>query len=203
MALGHDIAVTEMLMHLNGHIHNKPFSFLDIGCGNGWVSRRVKSNPMCFSSLGIDGATQMIKKARLIEESEKTGATFTHADLLEHQLKDKVDVAFSMEVLYYLTEEDLKNFLSKLSSQWVVSGGLLCLGLDHYFENTPSHGWAELNNTHMLLWSEAQWRSALEAAGFQIISLWRAAPGREEIPEGTLAIIARNYHQDKDDGITQ
>ncbi|MEJ2260608.1 MAG: methyltransferase type 11, partial [Nitrosopumilaceae archaeon] len=32
----------------------KPFSFLDVGCGNGWVVRKIASHPNCTKSIGID-----------------------------------------------------------------------------------------------------------------------------------------------------
>ena len=39
------------------------FSFIDIGCGNGWVVQKMNSNMNCIKSVGIDGAENMIKKA--------------------------------------------------------------------------------------------------------------------------------------------
>ena len=41
----------------------KNFSFLDLGCGNGWVVRDVAQNKLCDRSVGIDGAKQMIVNA--------------------------------------------------------------------------------------------------------------------------------------------
>ena len=39
------------------------FSFLDLGCGNGWVVRDIAKNTLCNKAVGIDGAEQMIKAA--------------------------------------------------------------------------------------------------------------------------------------------
>ena len=41
----------------------KNFSFLDLGCGNGWVVRDVAKNKLCDRAVGIDGAEQMIANA--------------------------------------------------------------------------------------------------------------------------------------------
>ena len=42
------------------------FSFLDLGCGNGWVVRKVQEHNLCNKAVGIDGAYQMIKNARKV-----------------------------------------------------------------------------------------------------------------------------------------
>ena len=39
------------------------FSFLDLGCGNGWVVRQIAKHNLCNKAVGIDGAEQMIKAA--------------------------------------------------------------------------------------------------------------------------------------------
>ena len=32
----------------------KPFTFLDVGCGNGWVVRKIRLLENCKKSIGID-----------------------------------------------------------------------------------------------------------------------------------------------------
>jgi len=86
----------------------------------------------------------------------------------------------------------LPDLLAAVSRDWVVPGGLFVFGIDHFLENAACHGWAKLNNTPMLLWGEERWRLAVEAAGFEVLQAWRAAPGRPDMKEGTMAIIARN-----------
>ena len=44
-----------------------PFSFIDAGCGNGWVVRKVSKFSNCTQAIGIDGSEKMILKARKIE----------------------------------------------------------------------------------------------------------------------------------------
>ena len=52
MAMGHQQAVDHMLeLALN---NRKSFSFIDAGCGNGWVVRQVAKLPQCVSAVGID-----------------------------------------------------------------------------------------------------------------------------------------------------
>ena len=195
MAAGHNEAVTEMLKELEPHLPaSSPYRVLDLGCGNGWVARRMISKDLCIYSIGVDGAAEMIKKAKAMEEKEGTGAEFTMANIIDFSPERPCDVVFSMEVLYYLREDEVKSLLRRLNteSEILSEGGLFVLGLDHFEENEDCHGWADLNNTRMLLWSEHKWKSELEAAGFDIVKAWRAAPGRPDIKSGTLAFICRS-----------
>ena len=66
MEKGHALAVEDMISFaIQERVGCKrSFSFLDLGCGNGWVVRRVENDPLCVRSVGIDGAKQMIEKAR-------------------------------------------------------------------------------------------------------------------------------------------
>jgi len=43
----------------------KKFSFIDSGCGNGWVVEYVKKMKNCIFSADVDGSHSMIKKAKL------------------------------------------------------------------------------------------------------------------------------------------
>ena len=43
------------------------FSFLDVGCGNGYVVRKISELKQCVISVGMDGAEGMIKKAKKMD----------------------------------------------------------------------------------------------------------------------------------------
>ena len=62
MAKHHAFAVNDMLEYALGERANigKNFSFLDLGCGNGWVVGSVAEYKLCERSVGIDGAKKMI-----------------------------------------------------------------------------------------------------------------------------------------------
>ena len=47
------------------------FSFLDVGCGNGWVVRAMAEHAKCAHSLGIDVSAGMIKTAKSKSISKK------------------------------------------------------------------------------------------------------------------------------------
>ena len=55
----HSTAVDAMLETLTSS-RSSSFSFVDAGCGNGWVVRKMSSNPKCTRSFGIDGAEALV-----------------------------------------------------------------------------------------------------------------------------------------------
>ena len=61
----HAIPVDEMISFILKERFDigKNFSFLDLGCGNGWVVHKVSNNTLCYRAVGIDGAKQMIANA--------------------------------------------------------------------------------------------------------------------------------------------
>ena len=63
MEKGHSASVDEMLeFSLNERAQiNRKFKFLDLGCGNGWVVRKVAQDTRCRFAAGVDGAKKMIK----------------------------------------------------------------------------------------------------------------------------------------------
>ena len=85
-----------------------PFSFIDAGCGNGWVVRKVSKISNCTQAVGIDGSEKMILKARKIDPK----LNYYCADLMSWAPKKKVDLVHSMEVFYYL--EDPKKLIDNM-----------------------------------------------------------------------------------------
>ena len=51
MEEGHGVTVGKFLGSIS---FDKPFSFLDIGCGNGWVVRKIAQLSKCKKAVGID-----------------------------------------------------------------------------------------------------------------------------------------------------
>ena len=61
----HASAVSKMIEHST--LTLKKFSFIDAGCGNGWLVRHMSKDPRCSKSIGIDGSKRMIKKAKKLD----------------------------------------------------------------------------------------------------------------------------------------
>ena len=179
MELGHSKAVEMMLEDLLSK-QKTPFDLIDAGCGNGWVIRKIKKNQLNKVAIGVDGASNMIKKA--IEQDPK--GIYYLADLLKWSPRKKVDFVHSMEVLYYFKEP--KSLLSHIINTWLKPGGKFISGLDYYKENIDSHSWPISLNTEMTLLSMEKWGALLKNCGFKNIKIYQTNVSQTFI--GTLVI---------------
>ena len=181
MERGHSASVEVMLKELlEGW--NRPFRVMDIGCGNGWVVRRLSAHALCSHASGVDGAPSMIAKARTIDPD----GDYIEAMLPEWTPGAPYDLVHTMECLYYL--EDPLGFLQTLHDEWMLPGGRLVIGVDHYTENPASHDWGPSLNVHMALLSMDDWTSGLKEAGFTDITAMQV--GAKEDWAGTLVLTA-------------
>ena len=185
MEKGHADAVTEMLDFALKERHriNNNFTFLDLGCGNGWVVRKVIENPLCINASGIDGAPQMIANA--IKRGD--GEEYILANIDEHEPTQKYDLIHSMEVLYYL--ENPVAILKKVANSWLNEGGRLIVGIDLYHENSDSHSWEDKVGTRMLMFKETEWVNFFRQAGFNDVTSWRANQSKDWA--GTLVLTGK------------
>ena len=117
MEIGHSKSVAHMLKIIFSQKEKSLMNYnvLDLGCGNGWVVRKLKEHSLCKEAHGIDGAKQMIKKA---QAKDSDGTYFNH-DILTWDNKTKYDIVFSMEVLYYFENPQL--ILNKIYNQILLS----------------------------------------------------------------------------------
>ena len=181
MERGHSASVEVMLKELlEGW--NRPFRAMDIGCGNGWVVRRLSAHALCSHASGVDGAPSMIAKARTIDPD----GDYIEAMLPEWTPGAPYDLVHTMERLYYL--DDPLGFLQTLHDEWMLPGGRLVIGVDHYTENPASHDWGPSLNVHMALLSMDDWTSGLKEAGFTDITAMQV--GAKEDWAGTLVLTA-------------
>ena len=179
MEKAHADAVSEMLTHLMSGV-GKPFTFIDAGCGNGWVVRKMIEYPLCEKAIGVDGAVDMILKANAIDA---VGNYFC-SDLLEWIPEEKVDFIHSMEVMYYF--ENPGELINHMKLNWLKPGGKMIMGVDFYQEHERSHSWPQDLETHMTLLSEKNWIALFKEYGFSHIENFRANV-QDDFP-GTLVI---------------
>jgi trans-aconitate methyltransferase len=181
MERGHAASVDAMLgLLLNDW--DQPFTALDLGCGNGWVVRRMAQHPQCTRAIGVDGAPSMIQKARSVDPSGE----YIEAMLPEWIPDEPVNLIHTMEVLYYL--QDPLSFLRTVHDSWLLPGGRIVIGVDHYEENPASHDWGPSLNVHMTTLSIDAWAKGLTEARFVEIE-W-AQVGAKEGWSGTLVLTA-------------
>ena len=185
MEKGHATSVKDMLDFALQERSNigKNFSFLDLGCGNGWAARKVAENTLCTNAVGLDGAEQMIINAKKIAGQVE----YIHADINSYIPNRKFDLIHSMEVLYYL--EDPAKKVKSFTNDWLEDQGRLITGIDHYYENLDSHSWEEKVGTPMLMLKEAEWLAIFNESGLGDIKSWRSNQSKEWA--GTLILTGR------------
>ncbi len=185
MEKGHASSVNEILKFAlkERNLINKNFNFLDLGCGNGWVVRKLINEPLCNIALGVDGAKQMISNAKKRGEEEH----YIHSDISDYQPSTRFDLVHSMEVMYYLS--DPLSVIKKIEDSWLNSDGRLIIGLDLYYENEDSHSWEAKVNTPMLMLKESEWNDLFKQAGFIDVESWRV--NKRQDWAGTLVVTGK------------
>jgi len=151
-----------VLKFLNSVSFDKPFSFLDVGCGNGWVVRKIAHLKNCKKAVGIDKSKNMITKANSKKKSLKE--LYLKGDIQSWEFRCKFDYIFSMESLYYLSpmESGLKKIYRLLKP-----GGQFFCGTDFYSDNKATTHWAEMMKLPLDLRSKKQWKKTFEQTGFK------------------------------------
>jgi len=183
MERGHAASVEEMLdlaLETN-NLSQRPFTAIDIGCGNGWVVRKLQGIENCQSAEGVDGSTSMIEKARSIDPK----GNYSIAKLPQWQPNNPVDFIHSMEFLYYLN--DPISMIKIIHDNWLKNGGVFVAGVDHYSENEDSLDWPAALDVHMTTLSQQQWYEAMENAGFVNVKITKT--GVRDGFIGTLTML--------------
>ena len=179
MEKNHKDSVINMINYSIKNLNH--FTFIDAGCGNGWVIRKVSENKKCEKAIGVDGSKKMIAKAKNI----LPGYEYHCADLMTWRPYEKVNIVHSMEVIYYV--EDPKKLINDIFNFWLKPNGRLIIGIDFYFENKISHSWPEsCGIKDMKLFSEKDWMNFFKSAGYNDIKSWRY--GEKEDWKGTLVV---------------
>ena len=185
MERGHAASVQAMLElaipRLNGG-----FSAIDLGCGNGWVTRMLTELGAGHSE-GVDGSNEMINKATSTDSNHK----YSQGLLPDWSPGRRFDLVHTMEFLYYL--DDPAGMISIIHDEWLEENGILVAGVDHYLEHEESLTWPEHVGVHMTTLSIDDWKSAMVNAGFKDVEIHLVA-GKENFP-GTLVMLGRASHQ--------
>ena len=185
MQRNHWNAVKKMFQILNKE-QFQPFSFIDAGCGNGWAVREMLKNPLCLNAVGVDGAVEMIERAKKIDPN----GNYIYKDLMEWEPKALADIVHSMEVIYYFN--DPKKLILHMKDKWLKPNGKLIIGLDFYKENTDCHNWPKKLNTKMTLLSIKEWTRILKNCGLGDIKNYQT--NSSDSFEGTLILYAKKLN---------
>jgi SAM-dependent methyltransferase len=167
----------------------KTFSFLDVGCGNGWVVRKISANPKCQKAVGIDTSKKMIVQAK--KDKKNSNEVYFHTNIESWKYAGKFDFIFSMESLYYTDSIDVA--LKKIFKLLKPGGQFFC-GTDFYTDNKATAKWSKILNMQMHLHSRQEWKKFFVNVGFetktkQIKDLKNKKKWKREF--GTLFIIGK------------
>lgn len=141
----------------------KKFSFLDVGCGNGWIVRKIAQMDESKIAVGIDKSRKMTRHADSMKISSKE--EYIHTDIESWNTRRRFDYIFSMESIYYSksVEASLEKIFTLLKSQ----GKFFC-GTDFYADNKATAKWSDMMKVQMHLYSKREWKKLFKDAGFQV-----------------------------------
>jgi ubiquinone/menaquinone biosynthesis C-methylase UbiE len=152
-----------VLKFLESISFDKPFTFLDVGCGNGWVIRKIAKEKNCKKAIGIDKSKKMIIQAKKKAESKKE--EFIDTDIESMKYRGKFNFIFSMESLYYA--DSIEIALEKLYKLLKTGGQFFC-GTDFYTDNKATARWAGIMKIQMHLHSKKEWKEFFKNTGFNV-----------------------------------
>jgi arsenite methyltransferase len=138
-------------------------AILDLGCGNGWLSRRLARLAPQGRVVGADLSAQMVRRARA------ASARYPNLNFLEGAAdkipcRDRVfSKLISIESAYYWPEpsesiREIFRVLAPNGSAWIL--------INYYLENPHSHQWGSILKVRTHLLSAGAWREMFRKAGF-------------------------------------
>ena len=181
MENGHANSVSQMI-----NIFEKRFdvknvkSMLDLGCGNGWMLRKLASKYSLNVGLGIDGSVEMINKAKKYQ----TNLDYLCADITKWKASRSYDLIMSMEFIYYLN--DPETVFNNIFNNAAHKESIFIFGIDHYKENQDSLSWPSDLGVYMNTLSINEWIDLYRKIGMKDIEYEQFVT--KEDSEGTLII---------------
>ena len=135
-ALQYDIALYLIDRH---KICCKKGRILDIGCGKGAFTSRLKKDLPKAEITAVDISSTAVKKA--IKQYGKMGIDFKVADIQKDykKIKGKYDLIVMSEIMWYILP-DLKNILSHLPKNTLKKGGHLLINQAFYKPGAQKYG---------------------------------------------------------------
>jgi len=181
MENGHARSVSQMVNILDSRFDTKNIkSMLDLGCGNGWMLRKLESTYNLNIGLGIDGSEEMINKAKKFESN----LDYLCTDISSWESIRSYDLIMSMEFIYYLKNPEI--VLSKIFNEAADKDSIFIIGIDHYEENEDSLSWPEDLGVYMNTLSINEWIDLFSRIGMSDIEYEQFTTKEESA--GTLII---------------
>lgn len=121
MALYHRHCQDPVIFRTLGDIRGK--SLLDLACGDGFYTRRFRSECGADPVMGIDLSPEQIEKARAIERREPLGIEYRVGDVTDLDLERRFEIVTAIHLLHYLdSAEEIESVLRGVYDLLVDAG---------------------------------------------------------------------------------
>jgi len=138
-------------------------NILDVGCGAGWLSRRLARVVPQGRVVGMDISDEMIRVARRTS-AEQANVMFVSGEVGEIPWETNFfDHAISVESAYYWPEpaagvREMFRVLRPGGAAWIL--------INYYRDNPYCHQWGPLLAVKTQLLSAEEWKEIMREAGF-------------------------------------
>jgi SAM-dependent methyltransferase len=176
MERSHLPIVEPMLALIKFNPHHK---VLDVGCGTGWLVRRMASLVSAGLAAGMDVSDAMLGRAEALS-AELPNVVFARggADAIPWD-SGFFTTVLSVESAYYWPDptkglREIFRVLAPGGSAWIL--------INYYRDNPHCHQWGELLKVPTHLFSAEEWAELFRQAGFGSVG-HRRIPDRSPTPD--------------------
>lgn len=121
--------ISTIVFLLNHIERSQPKSLIDIGCGDGRLTREIHTHLPSIKLKGIDYSSRAINLAQAMNQ-DFPDIQYDRVDLLSNNLPEKYDAAILMEVLEHIPPHEVHTFVCGVHSV-LKPGGTLFLTVPH------------------------------------------------------------------------
>ena len=147
---------------------------LDVGCGSGWLSRRLANLAPEGRVVGMDISDEMIRMARRTS-AEYENILYVDGEVAEIPWEPNFfHHAISVESAYYWPEpaagmREIFRVLRPGGAAWIL--------INYYRDNLHCHQWGPLLAVKTHLLAAEEWMETMRAAGFMKVAEQRVVDG--------------------------
>jgi SAM-dependent methyltransferase len=168
------VGPTLALMHLEPSDR-----ILDVGCGTGWLVRKMAAQVTDGKVVGIDVSDKMIRRAEAASAGIKPVAYRLGVAERIPWVDNYFTKAISVESSYYWPDpaqglREISRVLAPGGSAWIL--------INYYRDNPYCHQWGPLYNTPAHLLAADEWAELFRSAGFADVT-HRRIPDNSPTPD--------------------
>lgn len=164
---------------------------LDVGCGTGWLVRKIAALVSDGEVVGIDVSDEMIRRAQAASSANAKVAFRLGVAEKIPSVGDYFTKVISVESSYYWPDpaqglREIFRVLAPGGSAWIL--------INYYRDNPYCHQWGPLYNMPAHLLAADEWAEHFRAAGFADVA-HRRIPDNSPTPD----VYAGHWFRDADE----